>query len=85
MPKAPGLTLPEGKDDGYPSYPASPTKTPLSNMAKLFRKGTQAVVIDEAHHQRCEDLQVQDGEESDSPTWDFLNFSWMQNCRNILF
>ncbi|CAL1138086.1 unnamed protein product [Cladocopium goreaui] len=60
MPKAPGLTLPEGKDGGYPSYPASPTKTPLSNMARLFRKGTQAVVIDDAHHQRCEDLQVQE-------------------------
>eukprot|EP00434_Breviolum_minutum_P030250 symbB.v1.2.026756.t1/scaffold2700.1/size72752/1 len=59
MPKAPGLTLPDGKD-GYPSYPASPTKTPLSNMARLFRKGTAAVVVDEAHYQKCEDLQVQE-------------------------
>ncbi|CAJ1454518.1 unnamed protein product [Effrenium voratum] len=40
--------------------PASPTKTPLSNMAKLFRKGTAAVVVDDAHYQKCEDLQAQE-------------------------
>ncbi|CAE7437655.1 Clcn1 [Symbiodinium sp. CCMP2592] len=40
---------------------ASPTtKTPLSRMARLFRKGTSAVVQDDAHYQRCEDLQKEE-------------------------
>jgi len=54
--------LPVGESRSPESPNASPTgrtpKTPLSNMARLFRKGTRAVKLDSAHFQKCDDLET---------------------------
>eukprot|EP00439_Symbiodinium_sp_Y106_P027395 s2514_g3.t1 len=58
MPPLPQIEGMAGEADFNPASPT--TKTPLSRMARLFRKGTSAVVQDDAHYQRCEDLQKEE-------------------------